>query len=104
MSRKLIPRNLGSIKAASPITDPSVGTDISIRSHATRISQIMKYGFPSLDNVISYNDFVLSYDKRNRVAHWVFEHLTAESVGYKNEVDRSKCKFTEDDHIHHFFR
>ncbi|ODM91723.1 Endonuclease G, mitochondrial [Orchesella cincta] len=42
----------------------------------TRASQIMKFGFPGMDNIRSYNDFVLSYDQRNRVPHWVFEHLT----------------------------
>lgn len=35
----------------------------------------MKYGFPGLDDVRIYSDFVLSYDRRNRVAHWVCEHL-----------------------------
>ncbi|GJQ77067.1 hypothetical protein Trydic_g23638 [Trypoxylus dichotomus] len=64
----------------------------------------MKYGFPSLDNVRSFDDYVLSYDRRNRVAHWVFEHLTKESVKYNESVDRSLCNFTPDESIHHFFR
>lgn len=73
-------------------------------SGASRIAQIMKYGFPGLDNVRSYSDFVLSYDRRNRVAHWVFEHLTAESIKPNDKVDRAKCDFKADESIHPFFR
>ncbi|KAK6637053.1 hypothetical protein RUM43_010727 [Polyplax serrata] len=71
---------------------------------AVRVSQVMKFGFPSLDNVRSFEDFVLSYDKRNRVANWVFEHLTKDTVKYNDKVDRSKCDFFEDESIHPYFR
>lgn len=64
----------------------------------------MKYGFPSLDSVRSYSDYVLSYDRRNRVASWVFEHLTAESIAKNEAVDRSKCEFKPDESIHPYFR
>ncbi|ODM94403.1 Endonuclease G, mitochondrial [Orchesella cincta] len=70
----------------------------------TRASQIMKFGFPGMDNIRSYNDFVLSYDQRNRVPHWVFEHLTRNHIKHNPEVDRSKCDFYEDSSIHPFFR
>lgn len=70
----------------------------------SRIGQIMKYGFPGLDHVRSQSDYVLSYDRRNRVPHWVFEHLTAESVARNEEVDRAKCDFRPDESIHPFFR
>ncbi|KAH8416040.1 hypothetical protein KR222_007124 [Zaprionus bogoriensis] len=70
----------------------------------SRIAQIMKYGFPGLDNVRSQTDYVLSYDRRNRVPHWVFEHLTAESVARNEEVDRAKCDFRPDESIHPYFR
>lgn len=69
-----------------------------------RVSQIMKHGFPGLDNVRSFDDFILSYDRRNRVAHWVFEHLTRENVKYSEGVDRSKCDFKPDESIHPYFR
>lgn len=71
---------------------------------APRVSQVMRFGFPGLDNVRTLDDYVLSYDKRNRTAHWVFEHLTADSVAYNEKVDRSKCEFVEDPSIHPFFR
>ncbi|XP_067009386.2 endonuclease G, mitochondrial [Anabrus simplex] len=69
-----------------------------------RISQIMRFGFPGLDNVRSLDDYVLSYDRRNRVAHWVFEHLTEQTVKRIEGVDRSQCQFTEDKSIHPYFR
>ena len=46
---------------------------------ASRVAQIMRFGFPGLDNIRSHSDYTLSYDRRNRVPHWVFEHLTRES-------------------------
>ena len=64
----------------------------------------MRFGFPGLDNVRTLDDYVLSYDKRNRTAHWVIEHLTAESVAFNDKVDRSKCDFVEDKSIHPYFR
>ena len=69
-----------------------------------RISQIMKYGFPGLYNVRSFDNFVLSYDKRNRVAHWVFEHITPECCKPNDQVDRALSEFTPDESIHPFFR
>lgn len=88
----------GSVSAATAFSPAPVETNTN------RIPQIMKYGFPGLDNVRSFDDFVLSYDRRNRVAHWVFEHLTAESVKKNDAVDRSKCQFVPDESIHKFFR
>ncbi|KAJ0171455.1 hypothetical protein K1T71_013005 [Dendrolimus kikuchii] len=84
----------GTVSAAAPY----------VESGADRISQIMKYGFPGLDNVRSYDDYVLSYDRRTRVPHWVFEHLTKAHVEKNDEVDRSKCDFKPDESIHPFFR
>ncbi|XP_014482760.1 PREDICTED: endonuclease G, mitochondrial isoform X1 [Dinoponera quadriceps] len=96
----------GTVTAATPLTPvenkPEMGSKIS--STAARISQIMKFGFPGLDHVRSYEDFVLSYDRRNKVAHWVFEHLTKDRLQYKDSVDRSKCEFKPDQSIHPFFR
>ncbi|XP_058448112.1 endonuclease G, mitochondrial [Malaya genurostris] len=91
----------GTVSAASPIPLEEKST---VPSNVSRIGQIMKFGFPGLDNVRSYDDYVLSYDRRTRVAHWVFEHLTAERVKHNDAVDRSKCDFKPDDSIHPFFR
>ena len=92
----------------------------------------MKFGFPGLDNVRSHRcayfarlrfskeceshscchwcicaicrDFVMSYDRRTRTAHWVFEHLTRDSVKRNEAVDRNKSAFSEDNSIHRYFR
>lgn len=96
----------GTVSAATPLIPVESNHDMGSKmsSTATRVSQIMKFGFPGLDHVRSYEDFVLSYDRRNRVAHWVFEHLTKERLQYNTEVDRSKCEFKPDESIHPFFR
>ncbi|XP_030558081.1 endonuclease G, mitochondrial [Drosophila novamexicana] len=78
--------------------------EVNLTAQPSRIAQIMKYGFPGLDNVRSHSDYVLSYDRRNRVPHWVFEHLTAESVAKNDQVDRAKCDFRPDESIHPYFR
>jgi len=70
----------------------------------SRVSEIMRFGFPGFDNVRSRKDYVISYDTRNRTAHWVFEHLTKESVRRNDEVDRTKSTFMEDKSLHPFFR
>lgn len=88
----------GTVSAASPIPYKQEQSNVS------RVGQIMKYGFPGLDNVRSFDDFVLSYDRRNRVAHWVFEHLSKETITFNTQVDRAKCEFTVDESIHPYFR
>jgi len=64
----------------------------------------MRFGFPGLDHIRSHSDYILSYDRRNRVAHWVFEHLTAESTRRAENVDRQKSAFEEDKSLHPYFR
>jgi endonuclease G len=88
----------GSVSAATPVSPVPSETNVS------RISQIMKYGFPGLDNIRSFDNYVLSYDKRNRVAHWVFEHITRESAKPNEGVDRSLSEFKPDESIHPYFR
>ncbi|XP_034477108.1 endonuclease G, mitochondrial [Drosophila innubila] len=79
-------------------------SESNLSATPSRIGQIMKYGFPGLDHVRSQSDYVLSYDRRNRVPHWVFEHLTAESVAKNDAVDRAKSDFKPDESIHPYFR
>ncbi|XP_058818528.1 endonuclease G, mitochondrial isoform X2 [Topomyia yanbarensis] len=91
----------GTVSAASPIP---LAEKPLVASNVNRVGQIMKFGFPGLDNVRSYDDYILSYDRRTRVAHWVFEHLTADRVKHNDAVDRSKCDFKPDESVHPFFR
>ncbi|XP_078036278.1 endonuclease G, mitochondrial [Augochlora pura] len=97
----------GTVSAATAFVPKEAVTQMGPKlstSTATRVSEIMKYGFPGLDNVRSFDDFVLSYDRRNRVAHWVFEHLTKERLQPNSEISREKCEFKSDPSIHPFFR
>lgn len=73
---------------------------------SSNASTIMKYGFPSLDNVRTFEDFVLAYDRRTRNPHWVFEHLTPDKLPHNKEanVDRGRSNFFEDTVIHEKFR
>ncbi len=82
---------------------PSIPVQAGVKP-GNRVSEIMKHGFPSLDNVRAFDDFVLAYDKRNRTAHWVFEHLTQEHVKRVEGINRDDTSFNEDDSVHQYFR
>ncbi|CAL1272930.1 unnamed protein product [Larinioides sclopetarius] len=68
------------------------------------LRRTMKFGFPGFDTIKRKKSFVLSYDRRNRVPHWVFEHLTADHITPNKNVNRKNCEFLEDDSIHAYFR
>lgn len=68
-----------------------------------RVIQIMRHGWPSSDTIRTYENYVLSYDRRHKTANWVFEHLTPELINTKN-VDRSRSDFFEDNSMHPYFR
>lgn len=71
---------------------------------ASRSTEIMKFGYPGFDNLRTFENFVLSYDRRMRTAHWVVEHLTPEKTVYNENVNRSKSEFKPDISIHPFFQ
>lgn len=77
--------------------------DLAINKSA-RIAEMMKHGYPSLDNLRVFEDFVLSYDRRTRVPNWVFEHLTKAKLRAAEDTDRGKSEFKEDTAIHSYFR
>ncbi|EDV25623.1 uncharacterized protein TRIADDRAFT_23653, partial [Trichoplax adhaerens] len=66
-------------------------------------SEIMKFGFPSYENIKSRNDYVLSYNRMHRTANWVIEHLTSDKLRQRN-ADRSESIFTEDLSVPEMFR
>jgi endonuclease G len=86
------------------VSAPLPGVPPEPQAEGSRISQIMRFGFPGLDTVRSHSDYVLSYDRRNRVPHWVFEHITKESIDKVEGVERSKADFKEDQSVHEYFR
>ncbi|CAG0881798.1 unnamed protein product [Cyprideis torosa] len=102
------PPGLPRVQAAVPVSpgtvlEPAVSPG-GVEVKTTRTSQIMRLGFPSTANLRSYQDFVLSYDTRNRVPNWVFEHLTFDRIQKNPGVDRAKCEFKEDTSFHEYFR
>lgn len=68
------------------------------------ISEVMKYGYPRQADIRYYQDYVLSYDTKNKTAYWSLEHLTRESVTPNDNVDRKKSTFSTDKSIHPFFQ
>ncbi|CAG0920832.1 unnamed protein product [Notodromas monacha] len=88
----------GTVSAATAVV-PSASTTV-----ASRTAQIMKFGFPGTANVKVRENFVLSFDRRLRVATWVFEHFNRESLKKADGVDRSACTFFEDPDEHPYFR
>ncbi|KAL3991125.1 DNA/RNA non-specific endonuclease family protein [Acanthocheilonema viteae] len=75
-----------------------------MKEQPSRASQIMRYGYPGFDNLRTFEDYILSYDRRNRIAHWVVEHLSSDRLVYNSSVDRVKCHFYEDPSIHPYFK
>ena len=77
--------------------------DLSV-NRSFRTGDIMRHGYPSLDNLRMFEDFVLSYDRRTRVASWVFEHMNSDKLRSAEDTDRGKSEFKEDELIHPYFR
>eukprot|EP01137_Pigoraptor_chileana_P020926 Opistho-2@83952 len=63
---------------------------------ANRTAEIMKFGFPGMDNVRYRQGYVLSYDRRNRTANWVVEHVSSDLLK-QNNANRQESDFREDD-------
>jgi len=100
----IFPPSLFSVHAATALPATREADVAPGPRNGQRIAQIMRHGFPSLSNVRSFEDYVLSFDTRTRVPSWVFEHLTEQSVAKNDDVDRQKCQFTEDKSFHEYFR
>ncbi|VIO99750.1 endonuclease G, mitochondrial precursor, putative [Brugia malayi] len=67
------------------LTGPTSTLDIDhVKEQPSRASQIMRYGYPGFDNLRTFEDYVLSYDRRNRIAHWVVEHLSSDRLVYNS--------------------
>ncbi|XP_068159984.1 endonuclease G, mitochondrial [Drosophila tropicalis] len=62
----------------------SIGRDEPPTTKLSHVADLMKYGFPGMDEIHVYKNFVLSYDRRNRIAHWVCEHLNSDCLAYRD--------------------
>lgn len=63
-----------------------------------------KLKFVGYDNLRTYSDFIVSFNRQTRNAHWVMEHLTSACLEYDSAIDRSKSKFMPDETVHAYFR
>lgn len=96
----------GTVSAATAFlpADRTEHADVSLLPNPSRVSEIMKFGFPGLDHVRSFENYVLSYDRKTRVAHWVFEHMNKDRLQSNTNVSRTTCEFKADPSIHPYFR
>ena len=100
-------RNSTNVHAAAISSDDvsvSIANRESINVPTNRVSEIMRFGFPNFDNVRFYENYVIAYDRRNRTAHWVFEHIKGEHCEKRDGVSRQKSTFKEDESVHPYFR
>ena len=90
-----------SITTPLPSLTPAVidSKPLPEKHDSDQVTTIMKFGFPSIDGIKVYKNFVLSYDRRNRTSNWVFEHLTPQNLNYSQKIDRHKFEFYEDETI-----
>ena len=111
----LLAKGLMDSSGADEISPPAIVSDVALRkptadlsvrddSSLSRTSVIMRHGYPSLDSLRVFDNYVLSYDRRNRVANWVIEHLTVTKLKSTEDVDRGKSEFKEDPLVHPYFR
>ncbi|XP_027195352.2 endonuclease G, mitochondrial-like [Dermatophagoides pteronyssinus] len=85
----------------SPLSKPPQPLPSS--SSSSHMAEISRFGFPSMDSLRSYKNFLLSYDRRNRVANWVLEYITNNDL-ISDDYNRQGIEFREDQSFHHYFR
>ncbi|EDW66027.2 endonuclease G, mitochondrial [Drosophila virilis] len=83
----------------------SLGVEPLPEPEPAHVATLMKYGFPGLDDIHVYRNFVLSYDRRNRIAHWVCEHLeSACLIGTESTIVQKPAEYLVDSSIPLIFR
>ncbi|XP_062571712.1 endonuclease G, mitochondrial-like [Saccostrea cucullata] len=83
---------------------PTVYASTQLSKPRNRLQEILTFGVPTFDPLRPFEDHVVLYDRRNRVPHWVFEHIRKEHVEKNDSVTRQSSEFVEDPSIHPFFR
>ncbi|XP_071038342.1 endonuclease G, mitochondrial [Parasteatoda tepidariorum] len=81
---------------------PAEPMDISVSGDY--LNKVQEFGLTNPDTLSFRKSFILSYDRRNRVPNWVFEHLTKDHIKHNENINRSKSEFFEDLSIHPYFR
>lgn len=104
---KFLPVPITASAASAPLERsslPSAAGSTIVATPSNRVGEIMRFGYPNLDNVRFFEDYVVSYDRRNRTPHWVFEHIRGEHCRVVQGISREQCTFKEDQSVHPFFR
>ncbi|KAI8974449.1 nuclease [Pilobolus umbonatus] len=58
---------------------------------------ILQFGNPGpVHDLLERESYTLSYNRKDRIPHWVGEHLTSESIKIGTGVSRNKSKFVDD--------
>ncbi|KAI9243849.1 hypothetical protein BY458DRAFT_530149 [Sporodiniella umbellata] len=66
---------------------------------------ILKFGNPGpVVDLLERTEYTVSYSRRDRIAFWVGEHLTPDSIVKGPNVDRDKSDFKEDTDLPELFR
>ncbi|KAI8336701.1 hypothetical protein BC941DRAFT_427851 [Chlamydoabsidia padenii] len=96
----LVPHIRSTVKQMLYKREPTVGN-----KNGTLASTILQFGDPgTARDFLEREEYVISYDRRNRVASWVGEHLTADSLVTGEGVDRDHSYFQEDPDVPDLFR
>lgn len=69
-----------------------------------RRNEIMKYGYPTMENLKVFNDHVLAYSNTHKGPLWVCEYLTDHKINFNKMVNRSQSKFVPDSTVNPMFR
>ena len=72
--------------------------------HIKQRNEIMKYGYPTMDNIKQFQDHVLAYSNIYKGPLWVCECLSDYNVNINKNVTRDNAKFKPDNTIHPIFR
>ncbi|RCI03984.1 nuclease [Rhizopus stolonifer] len=66
---------------------------------------ILKFGNPGpVNDLLERTEYTISYNRRDRIAYWAGEHLTAANLVKGSGVDRDNSDFKEDTSLPSIFR
>ncbi|KAK4518002.1 methylenetetrahydrofolate reductase (NAD(P)H) met13 [Mucor velutinosus] len=79
------------------------GNNLHIRQDPP--NNVLKFGNPGpISDLFQRTAYTASFNRRDRIPHWVGEHLTAESLRRGQNVSRDKSRFTGDKAVPGLFR
>lgn len=73
-------------------------------NYGTFETELEKYGIPTSDNIRSMDDFLISYDTRNRIPYWVLEVINLKNLNRSQGNNRKNKKFVSDKNFYKTFQ